>query len=271
MISSATSSAAPLALAPHHLRLFALIIDYLLAIVMLNLAHKASLGAHWDLNPQPFSGDQSPALWFAAAMVVLLAKDGLNGRSPGKWFMGIAVVRANDPAAVPGLPRLVLRNLTLAILPLEAVAVFMDRYYRRLGDRLAGTVVVAAGNPAHLTRRLLGMAVLFLATMLAILLVEFWNVRRSAAYQTALGAASRYGQVHQAVGDGMEFGGSPSLARTPDGQQTTVVLDVEGARGEAQVEVVLRLERAPLRWRVASLRLLEAPLPPPEVQTAPSR
>ena len=141
MISSATSSAAPLALAPHHLRLFALIIDYLLAIVVLNLAIKASLGTHWDLNPQTSLGDEWPGLWFATAMLLLLAKDGLNGRSPGKWFMGIAVARANDPAAVPGLARLMLRNLTLAILPLEAVAVFVDRYYRRLGDRLAGTVV----------------------------------------------------------------------------------------------------------------------------------
>jgi len=255
-MSAPDAPQAPTALAPQHLRLFALIVDYLLAIVLLNLASKLLAGSAWDLHPPPTSS-LLPG-WLLGAAALLLLRDALGGRSPGKWLTGIAVARAADPAQVPSLVGLVLRNAALVLLPVEAVLVFTNRYGRRLGDYLGGTVVVAQRSPAPATRRLLGLAILFLATTLAIFLLELWNVHRSAAYPAALRRAQGDAQVEAALGTPVHLS-APALARSADGQTMRVRLDAKGPRGEAHVDVHLRLAHGPLRWEPVGLEVSDAP------------
>ena len=73
--------------------------------------------------------------------------EGLNqGRTPGKIAMGLRVVNANGlPVTwVPSLVRNLLRNVDM--LPLlygfGLTSMFFDRDSRRLGDRVAGTLVI---------------------------------------------------------------------------------------------------------------------------------
>ncbi|MCH8075136.1 MAG: RDD family protein [SAR324 cluster bacterium] len=246
-----TPPASPASLAPHHQRLFALILDYLLVVMTLNVAQKILLGMDMELN--------APSMpWWAllAPGAVLIAfKDTLGGVSPGRWITGIAVVSAADPGSAPSWRRLALRNLFLILLPLEAAMVFFDPFYRRLGDRVAGTVVVTPNRVAPYTRRLLGLAILFLATFLIILGLESWRaekVRQSAAYRTALEAAAVHPKVIAAVGEAPRFGDSlgGSLMKDPQGVKAVVILRAEGKQGEFEVKVVLRRNRGAGRWRV---------------------
>ena len=243
-----TPPASPASLAPHHQRLFALILDYLLVVMTLNVAQKILLGMDMELN--------APSMpWWAllAPGAVLIAfKDTLGGVSPGRWITGIAVVLASDPESPPPWTRLALRNLFLILLPLEAVWVFFDPFYRRWGDRVAGTVVVTPNRIAPYTRRLLGLTILFLATMLIIFGLEYWNVSRSAAYRTALEAAAVHPKVIAAVGEAPRFGDSlgGSLMKDPQGVKAVVILRTEGKQGEFEVKVVLRRNRGAGRWRV---------------------
>ncbi len=269
MTEPAPAPAVPRALAPHHLRLFALLVDYLLAVVLVNLLSKALLGARWDLRPEAVAA--SPWLALSVGALLVLGRDLPGGQSPGKWLTGLAVARADDPGSVPGPGPLVLRNVLLALLPVEAVLVFADAYYRRLGDRLAGTVVVAAGRPAPLSRRLLGLAIVFLGTSLGILLVEFWNVRRSAAYHAALAHARDHARVAGAYGAGVSFGGAPGLRFAPGGRRVVVTLDAEGEAGEGEVEVVLELQAQPRRWRLVEVRVRAEGEPAPRIEEAPAR
>jgi uncharacterized RDD family membrane protein YckC len=271
MSAEAPHGRAPTALAPHHLRLFALIVDYLLAVGLLNMGNKLLLGSGWDLRPPP-AGVLHPA-WLLSALALLLLRDGVAGQSPGKWFTGIAVVRSDDPGTLPRLHALLLRNVTLLVLPVEAVWVFVDPYYRRLGDHLAGTVVVARGRPAPAMRRLLGMAILFLGSTLAIFLLEYWNVRRTAAYPTALHAAQADPGTASLFGSGLELS-APGLARSADGERMRVRLEAKGSAGGGHVEVSLRLAAPPPHWeleRVQPVLTEPAKGAKPKVEPAPPR
>ncbi len=238
-------------LAPHHLRLFALILDYLLVTTLLKLADQALLGEHWDLLPASADEPVAAPGWIAWLVFLLLAKDAAGGRSPGKWLGGIAVVRADDPTTRAPLHKCLLRNLTLPLLPLEGIVLFFDPYLRRLGDRLAGTVVVIPASPLPLRLRLMGMAVLVLAVLLASFLMAPWNMRRSAAYQTAYTIAANHPAVREAVGAPVRLDSAPTfqLDLKPEGSRATLIFQAEGPKGETGVRVRLRLGTAPRAWR----------------------
>ena len=85
---------APRALAPHHLRLFALLADYLVLVAGLKLLNQLTLPEHWDLKGAAGWLADDPGLWAAALAALTLVKDGRGGRSLGKWLTGIAVRRA---------------------------------------------------------------------------------------------------------------------------------------------------------------------------------
>jgi len=264
---------APTALAGLHQRLFALLFDYVAVVVVLKLADQVALGAHWDLAPQPGLFAGRPGLWALAGLALLLFRDLPAGRSLGKWLTGIAVRRADDPVRAPGPTAVALRNLALLLLPVEGVLVFLDPHCRRLGDRLAGTVVVTLPRPAPLARRLLLLSSLFLGFVLVALLVTPWNMRRSAAYQTAHRAALEAPAVARAVGRPVTLDPSPAFELHRAGSQggrATVTFQAEGPAGKATARVELRLRTAPRRWEVVAVDVT-ARGAPPLVRPAPQQ
>jgi hypothetical protein len=269
---SAASAPDPAAvtLAPHHLRLFALLADYLLVIVVLNLADQIALGPGWDLRPVPES--HWPALFerIGWGALLLLVKDAALGTSPGKWLTGIGARDAADPARPVPRALLALRNVTLWLLPLEIVLVFVDRYGRRLGDRIAGTVVVALPSPARIGRRLLVLAALLFAGMLLGFLVAPWNMHRSAAYQEAARRVAADPRVIARAGAGAAMADAPGfdLELHPEGGKATLLFEARGLRGQAKGRLELRLDREAGAWRLEQLTVDEPKL---DVNDAPAR
>ncbi len=93
------------------------------------------------------AGLASGALGMAAVLVsvaYLFLADGLpGGRSLGKRWLGMTVVdaRSGEPCTVV---QSLVRNLLLAVLgPLDWIFIFGERH-QRLGDKAAGTIVVAS-------------------------------------------------------------------------------------------------------------------------------
>lgn len=273
--SAQVSAARPITLGAHHLRLFALLIDYLLVVTALNLLDQLTMGAHWDLEPMTGARWTQIAYWAVGLTVLLVGRDLVGGRSPGKWFTGIAVGLEADPLRTPAAWRLLVRNALLALLPVEAVLVFVDPLCRRLGDRLAGTVVVAAPRPAPAGRRLLALAILMLAALLAAFLVGPWNLRRTAAYDKATALIRQRPEVRARVGSDPALSEPPrfDLRLEPQGGRAEVSFTVEGARGRAEGELTLRLDRRRRRWELAAFSLEPPPEergPRPEVRDAPA-
>jgi len=271
-LSESTPSVSAQTLSPHHLRLFALLIDYLLIVVLLNLGQQALLGADWDLRPPPDGlwADVWPRLLAAGTM--FLIRDALLGASPGKWLMGITVGRADAPMASPARGALLLRNLTLPLLPLEALWVFVDPFGRRLGDKLAGTVVVSVPRAAAIGRRMLAFTAFLLAALLAGLLAAPWNMRRSAAYREAERVIAQDPKVARAAGLGASLAEPPQfdLELASDPARARIRFSVQGSLGTVEGELVLRMEVRPRRWVRQSLTLREPSLMPTDAPPAPA-
>ena len=252
--------AAPRSLGAHHLRFLALAVDYMTIIVAVKLLDQLLLGEHWDLRGlAPGAPAGMTVSVFASLVVGLgLCKDAWRGVSIGKWIAGVAVAQSNDPTRRASPLQTILRNLTMPLLPIEAVLAFTDRYYRRLGDKLAGTVVVAMGSPPPPGRRLLAMAMLFLVSLLMGFLLTDWNLRRTAAYQTALEATLRHPEVASALGNPPNLGGSPELRMGMEqGRPAAMVLFKGENAVEDSFEVTVTLSATTdLRaWQVESLKV----------------
>ena len=251
----------PASLAPPHLRLFALLCDYLFAIAGGKLLEQALLGRHWDLQPQVFSGQISHTL-LGAMVAIVLCKDALWGISPGKWLMGIAVGQARQPATAPAFWRLVLRNGFLLLLPLEGVLLFLSAYYQRLGDRISDTVVVLPAHRTPLGRRLVGLICLFLLFMLLSLLLPTWNIHRSAALENARAAALSDPGLRKLAGPEPRFEFSPGFQLNLDAQggiATVTFTTSTDSFPETRVTVTMRLEAGASAWKILTVAV--APVP----------
>lgn len=138
-------------------RAMAWAIDAMLRLVLLLfLVALATLAA---LLPGLGEGSVGPLLvgafllewWYGAILETLL-----QGRTPGKWALGLRVVRVDGAPA--RFPDFVLRNLLRGVdfLPgfyaFGAAVMVADERLRRLGDLVAGTVVVREDRAEVLER-----------------------------------------------------------------------------------------------------------------------
>jgi uncharacterized RDD family membrane protein YckC len=71
-------------------------------------------------------------------------KDLFGGRSMGKRFFGLAVRDANDLNNTPTKSRLVIKNITLIVWPLEFIYYLINN--KRIGDLIAKTQVIRIGK-----------------------------------------------------------------------------------------------------------------------------
>ena len=257
--ASPPSSPQP-SLAGHHLRLFALLIDYLMVVIVLNLMNQLLLGEHWDLRPLEDRGG-GWTYWIVTGAALFLTKDVWFQRSPGKWFTGIAIGQAENPLLPPSRTMLALRNVPLLLLPVEAVLVFVDPYSRRLGDRWMGTVVIEPLRPAHMGRRMLVFTSLLMGVLLLAFLVAPWNMRRTSAYQEAVLQVMADPQVHRRVGDGIEVteSGGFDLRLEEGAERAELNFAAIGTRGQAEGTVSLVLLVPERRWVLESFELEETP------------
>jgi len=133
-------------------RLFAGSVDILLAGGLGLLAIRLLFSEAWLAVHPGLAG----AIVVDVALVYYWLPEGLWGATPGKGLAGLRVV--DDAGGVPGLGRSVVRTLLRLIeinpilvggLPAALVAA-RSRTGRRLGDMLAGTVVLDRGDAAKL-------------------------------------------------------------------------------------------------------------------------
>ena len=72
--------------------------------------------------------------------VLVLVKDIKNGQSKGKKIMRIAVRDLSNPKQIPGKTKLILRNITLILWPIEIILLLLLK--KRIGDMISSTCVV---------------------------------------------------------------------------------------------------------------------------------
>ena len=164
-------------------RLFALLIDFIFALLLANTFINVFREEHWDIVSQT-SGFYGLLPFYGGIVLVLFFKD-FFGRSLGKILLGMTIKKIDDMEQQPTLAVLIKRNLMLLLFPVEGVLVLRDSYARRLADKWWGTVVIDDRNALRGTLRiLLGNIILFGFFSIAII-SQRSGIEKTAIFQTA--------------------------------------------------------------------------------------
>ncbi|NOU93105.1 hypothetical protein GC093_07660 [Paenibacillus sp. LMG 31456] len=125
-------------------RLGAFFIDYLLVCIVVAIF---SFLISWNIMTQsPMSAENFNKLrklnYFITAigLIITMFKDVVNGRSIGKRMTNISVIDSKRNDQVPSIWRLILRNITLLIWPVDLLYFLISG--NRIGDILFSTQVV---------------------------------------------------------------------------------------------------------------------------------
>lgn len=122
-------------------RILAILIDHIIGTTISLIIFMAF---NWEsiINPidsnfmRPF---ESFNLVLALGMIYYLLKDTYQGRSLGKRVLRIAVRDIENTSIIPGSLRLIIRNITIFLWPIELLLLILMR--RRVGDMIARTQV----------------------------------------------------------------------------------------------------------------------------------
>ncbi len=176
--------------------------------------------------------------------ILYFAKDFIKGISIGKWIMGIMVRDENDHNEIPAFGRLFLRNLMIIIWPVEFVVLATNNKKKRLGDKIAKTVVVKSPNkPTKLPRvlALIGFGIVFFA------FVFFFAgsaMKNSDAYKVAISEIEMNEEILSETGGikgyGMMPAGSVSISNGKG--QALLEIKVLGNKKDLNVSVYLEKE-----------------------------
>ena len=127
-------------------RILAILIDHIVGTI---ISLFIFMGFNWEsiINPTE-SNFMRPFETFntilALGMIYYLLKDTYQGRSVGKRVIGIAVRDFENSSITPGSIRLIIRNITTFLWPIELLLLILMR--RRIGDIIARTQVTLDFN-----------------------------------------------------------------------------------------------------------------------------
>ena len=164
-------------------RLFAVLIDFIFALLLANTFVNVFREEHWDIVTQT-SGFYGLLPFYGGIVLVLLFKD-IFGRSLGKILLGMTIRKIDDMEQQPTLAVLIKRNLMMLLFPVEGTVILRDSYARRLADKWWGTVVIDDRNALRgILRILLGNIILFGFFLIAII-SQRSGIEKTAVFQTA--------------------------------------------------------------------------------------
>lgn len=237
-----------LRVASHGKRLFALILDFAFALLLVNTINHLRYQEHWDLTAYSTTWEKLIPIYLAIYFLLLL-KDLTNGRSPGKFIFGITVRTLDDLSQNPSLGKTVLRNLSLLIFPIEGVFLLMDSHGRRLGDQWCRTVVIEDPKARRFIIRLMAANTIFFGYFFSALLIQPLILKKTAAYQTTISYIQNTPEIIQQLGEIQEFE-SPEMNINVHEQEGNAIvrMAVVGRRQTRPVTVYLKLIVDPKRF-----------------------
>ena len=163
-------------------RMFALLIDFIFALLLANTFVYVFREEHWDIVTQT-SGFYGLLPFYGSIALVLLFKD-IFGRSLGKILLGMTIRKIDDLEQQVTLAVLIKRNLMILLFPVEGAVILRDSYARRLADKWWGTVVIDDRNALRgILRILLGNIILFGFFLIAII-SQRSGIEKTAVFQT---------------------------------------------------------------------------------------
>ncbi|MEZ4842984.1 MAG: RDD family protein [Bacteroidia bacterium] len=176
--------------------------------------------------------------------ILYFAKDSLKGISIGKWIMGIMVRDENNQIEIPSFGRLFLRNLFIIIWPVEFIVLATNDQKKRLGDKVAKTVVVKNPNKPNKLPRILAIIGVGVAFFMFMFLFVGSAMKNSDAYKIAIKEIEQNKDIIAETGGIKGYGMMPSgNVSISNGQgQAQLVIKVLGNTKDLNVSVYLEKE-----------------------------
>ena len=207
-------------------RIAAFIIDhFVMTFLMVSIVFIA-LGPNFMDENNPSKMMTTMLFVMIPGFILYFAKDSLKGISAGKWIMGIMVRDENNQNEIPSFGRLFLRNLFIIIWPVEFIVLATSDQKKRLGDKVAKTVVVKIPNkPTKLPRilALIGVGVTF---FVFVFLFAGSAMKNSDAYKVATKEIEQNKEIIN------ETGGIKGYGMMPTGN-----VSISNGQGQAQFEI----------------------------------
>ena len=151
-------------------RLLALLLDFILALLLMNTLDQFFRSEDWDLKMQT-PGVEKMLIFYGGIIFLMVIRD-LWGSSPGRILMGISLRNFEDLNTTPGISTRLKRNLMLLLFPVEGFVLLKDSFAFRLADRWLKTAVLEHPKPMRIALRLLLGNLLFFAFFGAAILLD---------------------------------------------------------------------------------------------------
>lgn len=196
----------PLSLSSRKRRIAAFLIDhFVMTFIMISVVF---------LVMGPNFIDENNLNLLTTTMVVIMlpgfllyfAKDSVKGISLGKWIMGIMVRDANNQNLVPSFGRLLIRNLFIIIWPIEFIVLASSQEKKRLGDKIAKTIVVVVHNQSTILSRVLTFIGVGIAFFAFTFLTANTVMKNSDAYKVAIIEIEQNQEILNETGGIKDFG-----------------------------------------------------------------
>lgn len=198
--------------------------------------------------PEP--GERSGMISISVSYLLFFFRDAVRGISPGRFLAGIMVRDNDNPLLVPSFPKRFLRNVMLALWPVELISMFTNIEFRRLGDRAANSVVLL--NPRR--ARVLGLLPLLLGlgTFAGYAVADIVMLKSSEPYQQSIEYISSSAEARVRTGGVEGFGIKPAghFYYEDKIDRADLLIVVKGR--EHDITASVHLEKPYSRWIVRS-------------------
>ena len=239
-------------------RLLALLLDFILALLLMNTLDQFFRSEDWDLKMQT-PGVEKMLIFYGGIIFLMVIRD-LWGSSPGRILMGISLRNFEDLNTAPGISTRLKRNLMLLLFPVEGLVLLKDSFAFRLADRWFKTAVLEHPKPMRVALRLLLGNLLFFAFFGAAILLQKSSLEKTAAYKTAEKSIRSHPEL------------TLLLNRFPDFEETEMSLDLRNPSSLSMLETTvgkgklrnkvrgdLSLAGEPLSWEVMKVEIIPSP------------
>ncbi|NRD20202.1 RDD family protein [Winogradskyella eckloniae] len=209
-------------------RIAAFLVDHFVMTFLIVSITFLALGPDY-LNEPDFSKITAIMLTtFLIGFAIYFGKDSINGISIGKWIFGIMVRDEDNPEIVPSIGKLFFRNIFLIIGPVEFIMLASSNEKKRLGDKIAKTIVVKNPNTPSKTLRILALVGAGLVFITFMILFVGAAMKNSDAYQVAVKNIEQNERIIE------DTGGITGYGMMPSGS-----INITNGFGEAQLSITV--------------------------------
>ncbi|WP_410879304.1 RDD family protein [Myroides sp. DW712] len=188
-------------------------------------------------------------------IIFYFAKDSYQGMSIGKWIMGIRVRDEENFNEVPSFSRLFLRNLFLIIWPIEFIILAINIQKKRLGDKVAKTVVLKNPLKSSKVSRIMALISVGMLFFLFVFFIVGSTMKKSDAYKTAIKEIEKNEQLKNEIGTVMNYGMLPTGNISINNGYGQALLEIKAIGVRQTVKVLVYLEKEPeSEWRLVEMQ-----------------